>query len=529
MNIPFHSTADLDALAGTGGIDQVQLEEMLRNGWRLTPATMAHKITNGRWIPAPHLLYMSSIVTSAIAKGSQFIIVTMPPRHGKSEFLSVNVPIWYLETFPHKRVVLASYGADLATEFALKVRDTFQNEDLHGMLHTRLRKDKQRLDDFKTTEGGGMVSVGVGGGVTGKGADLFLIDDYVKNAEEALSASQKKKAWEWFRSTAFTRLEPGATIIVLATRWDKSDLIGMILEMFAELMQESEVHFDPPTVINLPAFAREGDPLGRPVGAPLWPERYDEKALLRIRATLGTYWWNGLYQQDPPASMGGLELGSKLKIIDRSELPHRDRLKTVRAWDLAGTPEDGLQTDPDFTAGPLMHWDKETDRLYISECVHKRLSPRGVEQMLQIVAEIDGPGVKIWVEQEPGSSGKWAIENIQDEILPQYDAVGEKSTGPIEVRAQPFLAKVEAGEVYCVKGAYVAKLAEELDGFPGGDHDDIITACALGYRKLCKGRFGGIIWGRRNRESRVVSIADRRARIAAGSDGRPRRRGRLTW
>jgi hypothetical protein len=143
----------------------------------------------------------------------------MPPRHGKSELLSVHTPIWYLDHYPQNRIILASYGSELATEFALKVRDTLQDEDLHSLLRVRLRHDRQRIDNFKTTKGGGMISIGVGGSATGKGANLFLIDDFIKNAEEALSPGAMKKNWDWFLSTAFTRLEPNASIIVLATRW----------------------------------------------------------------------------------------------------------------------------------------------------------------------------------------------------------------------------------------------------------------------------------------------------------------------
>src|SRR5690554_4910564 len=122
-----------------GGFDKHQLEALLQDGYRLTPATLAHKITFGKWIPAKHLMYISTKVSNAVIKGGQFVIVTMPPRHGKSEFLSVHTPIWFLEKYPHLNVMLASYGADLAAGFALKVRDTFLNEDLHGLLSTRLR------------------------------------------------------------------------------------------------------------------------------------------------------------------------------------------------------------------------------------------------------------------------------------------------------------------------------------------------------------------------------------------------------
>ncbi len=485
------------------GFSQQQLEQLLRTGYRLTPATLAQRIFEGRWIPAPHLLHISTAVTEAIHRGNQFVIVTMPPRHGKSEFLSVNTSIWHMEMFPEKRVMLASYGSELATEFALKVRDTFQDEDLHGLLSTRLRKDKQKIDNFKTTVGGGMISIGVGGSATGKGADLFLIDDYVKNAEEALSATQKEKNWDWFLSTAFTRLEPNATIIVLATRWDKKDLIGMILEKFDELI---ELGFEPPTIINLPALARPGDPLGREEGAPLWPERYDLKALLRIKAMIGSYWFEALYQQNPKASMSGVDLGRCLQVIDAGELPHRDHLKTVRVWDFAGTEDGG-----DYTAGVLEHFHKETGKIFISDVVHEQKSPKNVERLVRQQAEIDGTGVQIWIEQEPGSAGVHLIEHYQSEVLREYAVKGEKATGPVEVRASPFLAAIEDENVYAVKGKYIEPLKEELDGFPDGEHDDLLVALALGYRRIMRGRFGGVIWGNkgRNRWGRRKSVTTR--------------------
>ena len=521
MSATVHSTLPHGAKpqpSGLGQLSRAEMTALLNNGYKLTPATLAVKITDGKWIPAPHLLYLSTAVTTAIMKGGQFIIVTMPPRHGKSEFLSVNVPIWFLEHFPTQRIILTSYGADLATEFALKVRDTFQNPDLEHLLNTRLRRDKMQLANFKTTEGGGMISIGIGGAITGKGADLLLVDDYVKNAEEALSESQKKKAWEWLLSTALTRVEPGGSVIMLATRWDTKDLIGMVLRKFDELQ---EAGFEPPTIINLPALARPNDPLGRKEGEALWPERYDEKALRRLKALLGTYWWEGLYQQDPPSSMSGLNLGDKLKLIAKEELPHYKELKAVRAWDMAATPEEIAQAnDADYTVGMLMLYHKETDRVFITEAVRKRLSPMATHHLMHATAEIDGPGVKIWVEQEPGSAGKWTIEYIQSDVLPEYDVEGEKSTGPVEVRCQPFLAKVEAGDVYVVEGEYLEPFREELNNFPEGDHDDTVVAASLGYRKLAKGRFGGLTWGR-NRESRKPTNSGRRAPY--------KRRGRLTW
>ena len=487
MSVPFEPGLN-NSLGRLGSLDQYALEGLLQDGYKLTPATLGYKVTRGRWIPARHLLYLSTLVANAIHKGNQIIIVTMPPRHGKSEFLSVNTPIWFLEHWPHKRVALASYGADLATEFALKVRDTFTSEDNELLLNTRLRKDKQRLDNFKTTEGGGMISTGIGGVFTGKGADLLLIDDYIKNAEEALSDTQKDKAWQWLLSTAFTRLEPGATIIILATRWDKMDLIGMFLELMEELTAKG---FDPPVVVNLPALARPNDPLGRKPGEPLWPERYDLRALLRIRATLGKYWFDALYQQDPPASMKGANLGAKLKVCTQEDLPHYSRLtKTLRIWDFAVTPDGG-----DYTVGMQMAMDSQTGRVYILDLFRKQCSSAVQQQYVRAVAEHDGPGVKVWIDEEPASAGKMVVEHYQKEVLPEFAVEGEKPTGPIEVRAQPYLAAIERGEIYMLKAAWNQVLRDEADGFPDGEHDDTIATGALGYRKLCRGRFGGVTWG----------------------------------
>src|SRR5690554_903725 len=162
----------LNSLAKTRGLesfDQHQLQALLKEGYKLTSATLAHKITRGQWIPARHLLYISTEIATAIRKGGQFVIVSMPPRHGKSEFISVHTPVWFLEHWPDKYVGLASYGAELATEFSLKVRDHLLNEENFQYLSVRLRKEAKRVDNFKTTRGGGMLATGIGGSFTGRG------------------------------------------------------------------------------------------------------------------------------------------------------------------------------------------------------------------------------------------------------------------------------------------------------------------------------------------------------------------------
>ncbi len=491
-----------------GHSDKTRLQNVLKEGWRLTPATMAVKLTEGRWIPAKHLLYISTIVATEIAKGDARIILTMPFRHGKSEFLSINTPIWFLEKWPHKYVMNLTYGAELATDFSLRVRDTFLNPDLHHLLRTRLNKNKLRVDRFLTTAGGGLTAAGIGGPVVGRGADLMLIDDYIKNHEEALSQNGHKKMMQWFKSTAYTRLEPGGSLVILATRWDYKDLIARLQ---LELPHENWV------VINLPMYAEVNDPLGRELGEVLWPERYNLEACQRIEKTLGKYWFAAQCQQNPKESMSGADLGEQLKIINEEDLPPTNELKTLRAWDLAATDADG-----DWTAGVKIARHAISRNIYILDVRRKQNSSHKNKLLVAACAETDGHGVKVWMEQEPGSSGKTVIEDYT-KLLRSYVFKGERATGPIEVRAGPFTAAIEAGNVYMVKAEWNDLLKEEFNGFPDAEWDDQMIAGALGYNKLLFGIKGALTWGRD--EVPVDNVIPIRSKVADYT--KPQRR--LTW
>ncbi len=487
--------------------DQTKLEAALREGWRLTPATLGHKITNGRWIAARHLLHISVILATEIAKGNARIIMTMPARHGKSELISVNTPIWFLEKWPQKFVMNISYGSELATDFSLRVRDTFQDQDLHHLLRTRIRADKKRVDRWLTPNGGGLTAAGIGGPLTGRGADLMLIDDYIKNAEDSLSETLRKKTWEWFKSTAYTRLEPGASLVILATRWNIHDLIDSCI---TELPHENW------KVINFPALAEVNDPLGREIGEALWPERYSREVLLNIQKTLGSYWFEAMYQQNPRASMAGMDLGDKIQIISEDELPDATQLKTIRPWDLAATKDGG-----DWTAGPLMSRQQNTGKIFIRDMKHFQKTPDGTKKAVYASAEGDGHGVSVWMEQEPGSSGVIVITDYR-KMLSGFVFNGEKATGPIEVRASPFLAACEMGNIFMVKGDWNRALIDEVNAFPDGEHDDQVTALALGYNKLVLGMHGSLVWGR-DLPDNVIPIQRRHQ-----NDPKERRLG-LTW
>lgn len=230
---------------------------------------------------------VESAVLDLIGRKYRFLIVEMPPRHGKSELISKHVPAWYLGLKPQDRVILASYEAGFARGWGRRSRDLLAS---YGHLFgVTVREDVFAQDEWELTAGGGMITAGVGGAVTGRGGNLIIVDDPVKNAEEALSEAQRAKVWDWWQSTLYTRLEPNGVMIIMQTRWHQDDLAGKALA-------ESGVDW---RRVSLPALAELDDPLGRAPNEALWPARYSAKELLQTKEAIGAHWWAAQYQQQP--------------------------------------------------------------------------------------------------------------------------------------------------------------------------------------------------------------------------------------
>lgn len=465
---------------------QRQLQELSAN-YKLTPATLAHKL-NPNWVAAPHLLYISSKISQAIAKGDARIIISVPPRHGKSELITKYTTIWALEHFPHWNTILATYGAELSSDFGKEVRNIIQaNEDL---LDVRIRQDSSRVANWKTDKGGGMAAVGIGGSLTGRGANILLIDDYIKEIKEALSKSYKDHVWNWFRTTAFTRIEPGGSCIIIATRWAPDDLIGRIIA--------SNIGGNWTNIV-LPAIAEQNDVLGRAPGVALFPERYNIEALGRIKETMGSFFFNALYQQDPKNDENAITNASWLKVIDILP-PTAISLTKARIWDFAGTQDGG-----DYTVGTHMVHDKKNNATYIDNVKRRRLSSQGVESLVRSTAIDDGLDTVIYIEQEPGSSGKALVEHYQNTVLPEFKVEAVPHNDGKMERAQPFLAAAEAGRVYLLKGAWNDTFIDEFRMFPNGEHDDQIDTTAIGFTKLSGKRTFSATWGRNSTSTDKVN------------------------
>jgi hypothetical protein len=306
-----------------------------------SPGSMAAVLTDGRELQAAHLALIDQVFRD-IARGiPRKVLITMPPRHGKSRRAARWAPLWYLSRHPDHRVMIASYSADLADDHGRWIRDAIATYGPQIGLHLHAgSKAANRFDLADTTGGrleGGLVTAGVGGGLTGKGAHLAVVDDPIKDAADAQSPTMRTRLWDWWTSVLNTRIEPGGSIIVIQTRWHEADLAGRILA------GEDAADW---TIIDLPAIAdSEDDPLGRPVGAPLWPKRYGRKALAKIRRAVGERVWWSLFQQKPRPLEGGVW---KWPWITDNRVTHAqyravDLARVVVAVDHAGG--DGLAND----------------------------------------------------------------------------------------------------------------------------------------------------------------------------------------
>ena len=473
---------------------------------RLTPATLQFHITRGLWQPANHLLYLASEIARELLEGNAHLIVSMPARHGKSELLSVATPTWWLDLFPEDAVLLATYGADLSQGFSRRVRDTFielggiddkmsPEHKLGGRprLRTHVKSDVSQAGHFLTPQGGGMTAVGIGGSITGRGANLLLIDDYVKNAEDAASPTNQQKTFEWFLSTAYTRLEPGGSVVILATRWDVNDLIGML--------KANQDEFDGVwRVIELPALAYEGeeDPIGRKSGEPLWPARYPLRRLLQIRAMLGPYFWAAMYQQRPIQKTDVKFEEGLLTEVDA--LSTGLSLRKIRSWDLAATKGGG-----DWTVGSLISQDgpprRTSTNTFIEDVVRGQWAQAVLEDKIVETAENDGHSIPIIIEQEPGSSGKNYAAYLADTVLAGYNVTIKAPTSNKWLKAQPFLACVARGRAKQLKAVWNSILKAEFRNFPGGSNDDIVDSVSQGYNELYGKRILSATWGRNVEEA----------------------------
>ena len=319
------------------------------------------------------------------------------------------------------------------------------------------------IDDPNAPPGqppGGMIAAGVGGPITGHGAHLAIIDDPVKDAEDANSKTQRDAKWDWYRFVLRTRLMPGGAIVLVLTRWHEDDLAGRLLQAAA-----SDPEADQWTVLRLPAIAEEEDPLGRELGQALWPEQYDETALKEIKASVGSYVWAALYQQRPAPAEGGVLQRKWWKYY---KVPPGRFEEIIQSWDMAFKDN----KDNDFVVGQV--WGRLGADKYLLDQVRGRMDfPTTVQGVKNVTAKWRLAHRKL---VEDKANGPAVIATLRHQI-PGLIAVNPE--GGKEARAAAASPQIEAGNVYLPDptiAPWIGDFVEECAAFPGGANDDQVDA-----------------------------------------------------
>lgn len=417
-------------------------------------------VYRGAWKPAKHHLLISDALQRVMSGQTKRLMVFMPPRHGKSMQITETLPSFFLGHKPDSRVISISYGDELAVRFGRSNRQKVAEygQEIFGITVAKKVGSAKAWD----IEGrrGGMLSVGLGGAITGQGADLLIIDDPVRNREDAESKIIRDKTFDEYQSTAYTRLQAGGAIVIVQTRWHEDDLSGRLLA--GEEGHEWEV-------LNLPAEAEENDLLGREIGDPLWPEQgYDKDWVRKTKLDVGSYTWASLYQQRPAPLAGGVFQREWWKWYDNPP----EMLAVILSVDAAFK----ATADSDYVS--IQAWGKRNADMYLLDSDTRRMDFPETMNAIRAMHQKHRPRA-VYVEDK--ANGSAIISVLQKEIsgiIPVEPKGGKLS------RAHAVSPSVESGNVWLPRNRIGDEMMEEAAGFPHGMHDDRVDAMTQALNQL---------------------------------------------
>jgi predicted phage terminase large subunit-like protein len=413
--------------------------------------------------PAAHHRLLIEKLEAITAGDIDRLAIFMPPGAAKSTYASILFPPWAFAQSPTTAMIAASHTAELAERWGRRVRNLLSTHLLS--LNVRLADDSQAAGRWETTAGGEYFAAGVGGAITGRRADLVVIDDPIRGREDADSELIRDKTWDWYKSDLYTRLKPGGRIVLIQTRWHEDDLAGRLLADMASGGDQWDV-------ISLPALAEGNDPLGRSIGEPLWPEWEDTEELARKRRAVGPRDWSALYQQRPAPEEGDYFKRDWLKPYDK--LPARDTLRVYGGSDYAVTADGG-----DFTVHCVVGLDPE-GRMYLLDLWRSQTaSDRWIEAFCDLVIKWKPIG---WGEEQGqirAGVGPY-LDRRQRERRAYVAREAFPTRGDKAVRAQSIRGRMALEGLYVPTSApWFADFRSEILSFPAGKFDDQVDALGL--------------------------------------------------
>jgi len=411
-----------------------------------------------------------------IAEGKiKRLIINMPPRHTKSEFASFLLPAWFLGKYPNKKIIQTSNTAELAVGFGRKVRNLVDSEQYAKIFpNVNLRSDSKAAGRWATNAGGEYFAIGVGGTVTGKGADLLIIDDPHSEQEAALAATSPEifdKVYEWYTSGPRQRLQPGGSIVVVMTRWSKKDLTGRIIQ--SSIDKEGNDDWE---VIDFPAIL--------PSGNPLWPEFWSLEELLSLQSELPAGKWNAQYQQSPTSEEGAIVKREWWKIWEPDRPPVCEFI--IQSWDTAFTKSERSDYSACTTWGVFYKNENPNDpNVILLDAFKKRMEfPELKEKAFNHYKEWEPDAFIV----EAKASGAPLIFELRAMGIPVSEFTPSRGNDKM-VRINSVSDLFASGKVWAPSTRWADELIEEMAAFPNSDHDDLVDSTTQALIRFRKGGF----------------------------------------
>ena len=409
-----------------------------------------------------------------VANGSlKRLIINMPPRHTKSEFASYLFPAWFLGKFPHKKIIQTAHTAELAVGFGRKVRNLVNTPVYQNIFPTKLSTDSKAAGRWNTDKGGDYYAIGVGGAVTGKGADIFIIDD-PHSEQEAMQGNPEvyDRVYEWYSSGPRQRLQPGGAIVVVMTRWSKRDLTGQIINN--SIKREG----DEWEVIEFPALL--------PSGTPLWPEFWSQKELEAIKKEIPVSKWEAQYQQNPTSEGGAILKREYWKIWEKETPPPCEYI--IQSWDTAFEKSNRADYSACTTWGIFYlpnESGEETPNIILLEAIKERLEfPELKQKAMEMYQEWE-PDTLIVEKKAAGAPLIYEMRRMGIPISEYTPSKGNDKIARVNAVSDLFAS----GVVWAPETRWADELIEECASFPNGEHDDLVDSTSQALLRFRQGGF----------------------------------------
>ena len=409
-----------------------------------------------------------------VARGDlKRLIINMPPRHTKSEFASYLLPSWFLGKHPEKKIIQTAHTAELAVGFGRKVRNLVSSEEYRKVFDTVLSSDSKAAGRWNTDAGGDYFAIGVGGAVTGKGADLLIIDD-PHSEQEAKQGNPAvfDNVYEWFTSGPRQRLQPGGAIIIVMTRWSKRDLTGQILK------NAGKEGVDQWEIIDFPAIM--------PSGTPLWPAFWSKEALESLKAELPVAKWEAQYQQNPTSEEGAIIKREHWRIWEKDHAPDCDYI--IQSWDTAFEKNNRADYSACTTWGVFdqvnQHGDLRANIILLDAFKGRLEFPELKKQALELYQEWEPDTLIV----EKRAAGAPLIYEMRKMGIPLSEFTPGKGNDKIS-RVNAISDLFASGVVWCPETRWAEEVMDELASFPNGDHDDLVDSSSQALMRFRQGGF----------------------------------------